>query len=93
MKDLLDRLHVLFQSQQLRSILFDPSSVLATALSTCANSIETISSEVQALESNGLARAWEKIKWPFSEMEMQKSLATLRRCAATFQFALTIEGW
>ncbi|KAG8528638.1 uncharacterized protein KY384_006325 [Bacidia gigantensis] len=33
-----------------------------------------------------------RLKWPFTEKEIIKSLERLRKCAATFQFALTVEG-
>ena len=93
MQDTLGQLDELLRSQQLKIKYFNQSSVLATALTICSNSIKTISSKVETLEGEGLDRLWEKFKWPFSEKEMQKTLATLRRCAATFQFALTVEGW
>ena len=93
MHDILHQLDQLLRSQQLRIKFFDSSSALATAMSVCGDSLQKISSKVKTLELDGLARVWERMKWPFSEKDMQKILATLRRCAATFQFALTIEGW
>ncbi len=93
MQNTLQQLDELLHSQRLKSRLFDSSSVLVTALTICSNIIKTISSKVQALDADCFARVWEKLKWPFSEKEMQKTLTTLRRCAATFQFSLTVEGW
>ena len=93
MQDLLHQLRELLRSQQLKTKFFESTSVLATAITVCGNNVESIFSKVQKLESDGLASLWEKLKWPFTEKEMQKILATLQRCAATFQFSLTIEGW
>ena len=93
MNDILHQLDGLLRSQQLKTKIFDSSSVLATAITTCGNSIRRISSKVQKLEVDSLARVWEKLKWPFNEKEMQMILVTLQRCAATFQFSLTVEGW
>ena len=93
MHDLLRQLDELLRSQQLKTKFFESTSVLATAISVYSRNIQKISSKLQKLESDGLASIWEKLKWPFSEKEMQKILATLRSCAATFQFSLTIEGW
>ena len=93
MQDLLHQLRQLLRSQQLKTKVFESTSVLATAITVCGNNVKSIFSKVQKLESDGLAGLWEKLKWPFTEKEMQKILATLRRCAATFQFSLTIEGW
>lgn len=92
MYDILHQLDGLLRSQQLKTKI-DSNSVLAKAITVCGNSIKKISSKIQTLESDGLARVWEKLKWPFNEKEMQNFLATLRKCAATFQFSLTIEGW
>lgn len=92
MYDALHQLDGLLRSQQLKTQI-DSNSVLLNAITLCGNSIRRISSKVQTLEADGLARVWEKLKWPFNEKEMQKILATLRKCAATFQFSLTIQGW
>ena len=93
MLNLLHQLLEFLRSQQLKTKFFESTSVLATAITVCGNNVQRISSRVQKLDSDGLASIWEKLKWPFSEKEMQKILATLRSCAATFQFSLTIEGW
>ena len=93
MHDVLHQLDEFLRSQQLKTKFFEPTSVLATAITICGDTVTKISSKVQKLESNGLASMWERLKWPVSEKEMQRILATLRRCAATFQFSLTIEGW
>ena len=93
MGDLLHQLEEHIRSPHLKTKAFDQSSVLATALSLCGNSIERISTKVHMLRLDGIGGIWEKLKWPFTEKDMQKALATLRRCAATFQFSLTIEGW
>ena len=93
LQDILYQLGQVLHSHRLQGNLFDSASVLTTALNTCSEGINKISSKVQAMENDGFARVWEKLKWPFSEKEMLKFLATLQRCAATFQFALTIEGW
>ena len=93
MHSLLHQFGEFLRSQQLKTKSFESASVLATAIAVCRNNVRKISSKVQKLESDGLASLWEKLKWPFSEKEMQKILTTLRRCAATFQFSLTIEGW
>ena len=93
MYDVLCQLDELLRSQQLKSRVFESTSVLASAITTCGNSVNKISSKVHRLELGGLARVWENLKWPFSEKETQKLLGTLQRCAATFQFSLTIEGW
>ena len=93
MLNLLNQLLEFLRSQQLKTKFFESTSVLATAITVCGNNVQKISSKVQKLDSDGLASIWEKLKWPFSEKEMQKILVTLRSCAATFQFSLTIEGW
>ena len=93
MQLVLRQLDELLRSQELQTKLFDHSSVLANALRICGDSMKSIASKVQDLEHDKFARVWEKLKWPFSEKDMQKTLATLQRCAATFQFALTIQGW
>ena len=93
MYNVLRELDELLRGPQLKSKVFDRSSVIATALNLCGDTIKHIVSKLQTLEMDGLARIWEKLKWPFNEKEMPKILSTLRRCVATFQFSLTIEGW
>ena len=93
MRDVLCQLDEFLRSHQLKTNIFEKNSVLANALDVCGDNIERISSKIQNLEHDGTARIWEKLKWPFSEREIQKVLVTLQRCAATFQFALSIEGW
>ena len=92
-QDVLGQLNNFLRSHQIKTKLFDRNCLLATALNTCGNSIESISSKLQALEADSSSRLWEKLKWPFNEKEMRRTLATLQRSAATFQLSLTIEGW
>ena len=93
MHNVLHQLDELLRSQQLKIKFFKSTSALATAITICGNNVKKISSKLEKLESDGIASMWEKLKWPFSEKEMKKILAILQRCAATFQFSLTTQGW
>lgn len=92
-RDVLCQLDEVLRSHLLKTSIFDQNSGLANALDVCEDNIKRISFKMQNLKHDGPARLWEKLKWPFSEKEMQKVLVTLQRCAATFQFALSVEGW
>lgn len=93
MHSVLKQLDSFLRSQPLKTASFDHLSVLGSALSTCDNSIRSISSKLQTPKHNGIARALATFTWPFTEKETQKRLEALRRCTATFQFSLTVEGW
>ena len=89
----LKQLDTFLRTQTLKNNSFDPLSILTTALISCHDSIDAISSELPIRKQDGKSHALDKLKWPFSEKEIQKKLEALRRCTSTFQFALTIEGW
>ena len=89
----LKQLDTFLRTQTLKNNSFDPLSILTTALISCHDSIDAISSELPIRKQDGKSHALDMLKWPFSEKEIQKNLEALRRCTSTFQFALTIEGW
>ena len=89
----LEELFSFLKGPQVNAIVFQHSSALQIAMETCTRTIEDLQKRLQKLEAGRLARSLERLKWPFSEKENQKVLETLGRCAATFQFALTVEGW
>ena len=92
---ILQRLELLLRSDKIgsNSVSFDTSSVLATALISCETKIREITAKLERPKEGGAARVWERLKWPFSEKEVQKLLKTLRSYIHTFQFSLTVEGW
>ena len=91
----LQRLEQVLRSDKIgsNSVSFDTSSVLATALISCESKIREVTAKLKRPNDSSTARIWERLKWPFSEKEVQKLLETLRRYIHTFQFSLTIEGW
>lgn len=92
---ILQRLELLLRSDKFggTSGSFDTSSVLATALISCETKIREVTARLGRPKEGSAARVWERLKWPFSEKEVQKLLETLRRYIHTFQFSLTVEGW
>lgn len=93
MHSVLQQLDDLLQSQQMKSNAFAQPSVLATAVTSCTQSVGDIYSKLQRPKQDGLSRAKEALKWPFGEKDIQKRLEALRRYTSTFQFSLTVEGW
>lgn len=89
----LGELHPFLSSKNVNSIIFQHSSALETALNSCNDAVKSLQSRLDKLDAGRLARSLERLRWPFSEKEQQKVLQTLGRCTATFQFALTVEGW
>ena len=81
------------KSQPLKQNAFDKSSLLAKALISCRDSIDGIASKLHGPKKDGKWPTLDRLKWPFGESEIQKSLEALRRCTSTFQFSLTVEGW
>lgn len=92
---ILQRLELLLRSGKTgsNSFSFDTSSVLATALISCESKIREVTAKLERPKDGSAARMWERLKWPFSEKEVQKLLETLQRYIHTFQFSLTVEGW
>ena len=88
----LEKLDVFLRSQPCKGAMFDPSSVLSIAIASCNDIIGEVYGKLQSAKQNALLRVLERLKWPFSEKETQKRLDALRRCVATFQFSLTVEG-
>ena len=93
MRAVLLEFELFLRSKSAFSISFGQSSLLVTALASCTNSVESLTGKLQKFEKAGLSRALERFKWPFSEKETKKEVEKLRRYVATFQFALTVEGW
>lgn len=92
---ILERLELLLRSEKIgcNSFSFDNSSVLTTALVSCETKIRETTSKLEPPKDSSASRMWERLKWPFSENEVEKLLKTLRRYIHTFQFSLTVEGW
>lgn len=93
MHSALQQLSSLLASAEMKTSSFALSSVLTTALTSCGQSIESISAKLQRPKQGSLARVKEALRWPFNEDEILRMLETLRRHTSTFQFSLTIESW
>ena len=89
----LQQLDTFLTTQALKNSSFDQSSILATALASCRDAIIAISARLPTPKQDGKTHTLDKLKWPFSEKEIQQKLEALRRCTSIFQFAITIEGW
>ena len=89
----LQQLEYFLKNQPLKQSAFDQSSLLATALISCRDSIDGIASKLQGPKKDSRFPTLDRLKWPFEENEIQKRLEALRRCTSTFQFSLTVEGW
>ena len=89
----LQQLENFLRSQPSLHISFDQTSVLATALISCRESIDAIASRLHDPKKDGKLHTLDRLKWPFGENEIEKRLEAMRRCISTFQFSLTVEGW
>ena len=89
----LQQLDEFLHSQRLKDTTFDQSAVLSTALKSCTGDVEVISNKLPKLKQDGTSSRLERLKWPFGEKDLQKTLKALRGYTTTFQFSLTIEGW
>ena len=67
--------------------------MLEKAIADCKNRIERIGDKLKPSDDGGkLARALDKLRWPFEQREVMQMVENLRRFTQTFQFAFTIEG-
>lgn len=90
--EVLSGLRDFLQSEQGRVSTFGSNSVLQKALSDCRARIERIGERLKTSDGGKIARALEKLRWPFEQKEVMEMVDNLRRYTQTFQFALTIEG-
>ncbi len=88
----LQQLETFFRPQALKYSSFGPSSILAMALLSCRDSIDAVFLRLPNPGYDNKSHAISRLKWPFSEKEIQKRLEALRGCTSTFLFALTIDG-
>ncbi|KAK5056122.1 hypothetical protein LTR84_012675 [Exophiala bonariae] len=79
-------------SEKAKGRSFDTNSVLQTAIRDCRTRIERIGDKLKPSDGGKVARALDKLKWPFEQREVMSMTENLRRFAQTFQFAFTIEG-
>lgn len=90
--DVLSRLRDFLQSEQATGSTFDEDSVLHLAISDCKARIERIGDKLKPSEGGKLARAVDRIKWPFEQKEILQMMENLRRYRSTFEFAVGIQG-
>ena len=93
LQSLLQRLDSFLRSSGVTGVTFHQTSALEASLAVCKETALDLNERLRKLEAVGLSRAVERLKWPFSAKEVATALDTLRRCASTFQFSLTLEGW
>lgn len=80
------------QSEKAKGKSFDTDSVLSRAIRDCRARIERIGDRLKPSDGGKVARALDKLKWPFEQREVMQMVENLRRFGQTFQFALTLEG-
>ena len=90
--DVLSRLRDFLQSEQATGSTFDEDSVLHLAISDCKSRIERIGDKLKPSEGGKLARAVDRLKWPFEQKEILQMMENLRRYRSTFEFAVGIQG-
>ena len=91
--EVLSSLRDFLNSEKAKGRSFDTNSVLQKALTDCKSRIERIGDRLRSSEDGGkLARALDKLRWPFEQREVMQMVENLRRYTQTFQFAFTIEG-
>ena len=93
LQSLLQRLDSFLRSNGVANVTFHHTSALKASLAICEETALDLNERLGKLEAPRLSRAVERLKWPFSEKEVDRVLETLRRCTSTFQFSLTLEGW
>lgn len=69
-----------------------PDSVLSKAISACTERIERIGEKLKPKDSK-VARAVDRLVWPFKEEEIARLMDALRRYRSTIEFAADIEGY
>ncbi len=69
MQSVLKQLEKFLRGQSLKNASFYQSSVLVSAIMLCHVSIQGVSAQLPDPTKNGMARAIEKLKWPFTEKE------------------------
>jgi hypothetical protein len=90
--------HVLSQlvdflrSENAKGNTFDKTSALCSMIAICQSNIEGLYKKIGNLSRNG-GSAFERLKWPLSEKDCQKSVERLHRCAQFFHFSLSVSSW
>lgn len=89
----LSKLQYFLASSAAKANDFDePDSILSKAVAACKERVERIGEKLKPKESK-LARAVDRLVWPFKEEELQKLMEALRRFRSTFEFAANIQGY
>ena len=93
LQSVLQRLSSFILSGSISAVSFAQSSALALALQKCGKTLSQLSTRLHHLQQDRISRVLERLRWPFSEKDTRSTMDVLRRCASTFQFSLTVEGW
>jgi hypothetical protein len=88
----LDQLVDFLRSENAKGNTFDKTSALCSMIAICQKIIEGLSKKIGNLSRNK-GSTFERLKWPLSEKDCQKSVEVLHRCAQCFQFSLSVSSW
>ncbi|KIV85881.1 hypothetical protein PV11_01533 [Exophiala sideris] len=80
------------QSKNARGLSFDTNSILQKAISDCRDRIERIGDALKPSDGGRLARAFDKLTWPFEHKDVIQMIQNLRAYRETFHFAVTLEN-
>jgi len=90
--EVLSQLRDFLAEEEAKGRSFSRNSVLQKAITDCYARIERIGDKLKPTEGGKIARALDRMKWPFEQKDVLQMVENLRRFTHTFQFAVTIEG-
>jgi hypothetical protein len=90
----LEQLNRFLCSENAKPNSFDHTCVLCFATNTCQDKLQSALRKFMKMsEGSKWSQNFERLKWPLDKQENLHTVDTLHRCAQTFQFSLTIDGW
>jgi Fungal N-terminal domain of STAND proteins len=93
LQHVLQQLEMFLRNENATCKPFQKTSVLYLSIASCSTIVEEMARELKRLSNNRAAQGLERLRWPFTEKHVRKTLETLRRYISTFQFSLSIENW
>ena len=91
--EVLDRLEVFLKTEEAKGTAFDDFAVLCKTRDACHERMTPLAAKLEASQEGGKASGlFHRIKWPLKSEATVAVTQDLSRYAATFHFALNIEG-
>ena len=90
----LDQLNEFLRSKDADHVVFEPTSVLLVATTSCEMELSHLQKKLKKFATGDKAsRVFQMLSWPFTEKENRETIDAMHRWAQLYSLSLQTAGW